>query len=43
MHLGLRKMNKDRRAGKLDEKWNALTDDQKWIQGDLRPDFMYVL
>ncbi|KAJ6125354.1 hypothetical protein N7471_012671 [Penicillium samsonianum] len=43
MHLGLRKMNKDRRAGKLDEKWNALTDDQKWIQGDLRPDFTYVL
>lgn len=43
MHFALRKMNKDRRAGKMDEVWSTLTDDQKWIQGDVRPDFRYTL
>jgi len=43
MHFALRKMNRDREAGKMDEAWGKLTDEQKWIQGDLRPDFRYTL
>ncbi|KPM46401.1 hypothetical protein AK830_g102 [Neonectria ditissima] len=43
MHVALRKMNSNRRAGKMDEKWAALPDEQRWIRGDLRPDFMYTL
>lgn len=43
MFFALRKMNRDRKAGKLDEKWAALSDEQKWIQGDLRPDFVYTI
>jgi MFS family permease len=43
MFFSLRKMNRDRKAGKLDEKWAALSDEQKWIQGDLRPDFVYTI
>jgi len=42
MHFGLKKLNKDRGAGKLDAKWNALDDEQRWIEGDLRPDFVYT-
>ncbi|KAG5802607.1 hypothetical protein H9Q74_012918 [Fusarium xylarioides] len=43
MHLGLRKMNRDRSLGKMDAKWDSLSDEQKWVQGDLRPDFKYTL
>ncbi|KAF5250704.1 hypothetical protein FANTH_4147 [Fusarium anthophilum] len=43
MHFGLRKMNRDRSLGKMDAKWDSLSDEQKWIQGDLRPDFKYTL
>lgn len=43
MHFALRKMNRDRKAGKMDEAWAKLSDEDRWIQGDLRPDFMYTL
>ncbi|KAH7303448.1 major facilitator superfamily transporter [Stachybotrys elegans] len=43
MHFALRRMNSNRRAGKLDESWAALSDEQKWIRGDRRPDFVYTL
>ncbi|KAM5372976.1 hypothetical protein ACJZ2D_007187 [Fusarium nematophilum] len=43
MHFALRKMNRDRRQGKLDAQWDSLTDEDKWIRGDLRPDFIYTL
>lgn len=43
MHFALRVMNKSRKEGKLDEHWGSLSDEQKWIQGDLRPDFVYTL
>ena len=43
MHFALRVMNKSRKAGKLDDKWASLSDEQKWIEGDLRPDFVYTL
>lgn len=43
MHLAFRKINANRRAGKMDESWAKLSDEQKWIQGDVRPDFIYTL
>lgn len=43
MHISLRVSNRKRRAGKMDEKWAGLTDEQKWIEGDRRPDFRYTL
>ena len=43
MHIAFRRMNKSRKAGKMDESWSKLTDEEKWIQGDLRPDFIYTL
>ncbi|KAF5627085.1 major facilitator superfamily transporter [Fusarium sp. NRRL 52700] len=43
MHLGLRKMNRDRSLGKMDAHWDNLSDEQKWVQGDLRPDFKYAI
>ncbi|KAG9252494.1 major facilitator superfamily domain-containing protein [Emericellopsis atlantica] len=42
MHFGLKKLNRDRRAGKLDAKWNSLSEEQRWIEGDHRPDFVYT-
>ncbi|KAI6348139.1 hypothetical protein MCOR25_010850 [Pyricularia grisea] len=43
MHLAFRKMNKDRAAGKMDESWAALSQEEKWARGDRRPDFVYTL
>lgn len=43
MHVALRKMNADRASGKLNAEWDALDDEQKWIKGDRRPDFVYTL
>lgn len=43
MHFALQWENKRRRDGKLDSYWAALTDEQKWIRGDKRPDFIYTL
>jgi hypothetical protein len=31
MHLGLRKINKDRSLGKMDAKWDSLSDEQKLV------------
>lgn len=42
MHFGLKKLNKDRRAGKMDAEWSKLSEEQRWIEGDLRPDFVYT-
>ncbi|KAI6781904.1 uncharacterized protein J7T54_005114 [Emericellopsis cladophorae] len=42
MHFGLKKLNRDRRADKLDAKWNSLSEEQRWIEGDLRPDVYYL-
>lgn len=43
MSYALRRMNANRRAGKMDAKWATLTDQQKRVEGDLRPDFTYTL
>ncbi|CAG9985124.1 unnamed protein product [Clonostachys byssicola] len=43
MHFALRRMNANRKAGKMDAKWAALSEEQRWIEGDLRPDFVYTL
>ncbi|EFQ31568.1 major facilitator superfamily transporter [Colletotrichum graminicola M1.001] len=43
MHVALRIANRNRRAGKMDAKWAAMTDEQRWVAGDERPDFMYTL
>ncbi|KFA52290.1 hypothetical protein S40293_00650 [Stachybotrys chartarum IBT 40293] len=43
MHFALRRLNSSRRAGKMNESWAALSDEQKWIRGDRRPDFKYTL
>jgi hypothetical protein len=43
MHIAFRRINANRRAGKMDEAWSKLSDEDKWIQGDLRPDFIYTL
>ncbi|KAK1959993.1 major facilitator superfamily transporter [Colletotrichum sublineola] len=43
MHFALRISNRNRRNGKMDAKWAAMTDEQRWVAGDKRPDFMYTL
>lgn len=43
MHFALLWENKRRRDGKLDNDWAAMTDEQRWIRGDKRPDFVYTL
>jgi MFS family permease len=43
MHIAFRRMNANRKAGKMDEKWAAMSQEQRWIAGDLRPDFVYTL
>ncbi|KAF4470265.1 allantoate permease [Fusarium albosuccineum] len=43
MHFALARENKNRAAGKLDAKYAAMTEEQKWISGDVRPDFRYTL
>ncbi|EXA29568.1 hypothetical protein FOVG_18958 [Fusarium oxysporum f. sp. pisi HDV247] len=43
MHFALKTSNANRRAGKLDAKWDALTQEEKLIAGDKRPDFVYTI
>jgi MFS family permease len=43
MHIALRRSNANRRAGRMDEKWAVMSEEQRWIAGDNRPDFMYTL
>ncbi|KAF6809212.1 MFS transporter [Colletotrichum plurivorum] len=43
MHIAFRRMNSYRRAGKMNAKWDAMTEEQKWVAGDRRPDFFYTL
>ncbi|CAM1508748.1 Fc.00g055960.m01.CDS01 [Cosmosporella sp. VM-42] len=43
MHFALRKTNRDRNNGKLDAKYASLTEEQRYIAGDMRPDFIYTL
>jgi MFS family permease len=43
MHIAFRRLNANRKAGKMDESWSKLSDEEKWIRGDLRPDFIYTL
>lgn len=43
MHVMLRKENRDRQMGKLDARYAAMTEEQKIISGDVRPDFVYTL
>jgi sugar phosphate permease len=43
MHILLRVLNKRRTAGKLDAKWAGMTEEERWIAGDKRPDFVYTL
>lgn len=43
MHFALRMENRRRARGSLDAKYAAMTDEQKWISGDVRPDFRYTL
>ncbi|KAJ3536193.1 hypothetical protein NM208_g6827 [Fusarium decemcellulare] len=43
MHFGLKAQNVYRRAGKMDAKWDSLTQEEKWIAGDKRPDFVYTV
>ncbi|KAK7978202.1 major facilitator superfamily domain-containing protein [Apiospora saccharicola] len=43
MHLALRKMNRDREAGRMDAKWAAMSEEERWAMGDIRPDFKYTL
>lgn len=43
MYVSLRRSNSNRRAGKMDAKWDTLGEEQRWIEGDRRPDFTYTL
>ncbi|KAK7948855.1 uncharacterized protein PG986_009741 [Apiospora aurea] len=43
MHAALRKMNRDRTAGRMDAKWAAMGEEERWAMGDIRPDFKYTL
>jgi MFS family permease len=43
MHIALRRENQARRAGRRNQKYDALTEEEKAIKGDRRPDFMYTL
>lgn len=43
MHVALRITNARRKAGRIDAKWAAMTAEEKWIAGDMRPDFIYTL
>ncbi|KAK7750164.1 hypothetical protein SLS62_007915 [Diatrype stigma] len=43
MHLALRAENRKRAAGKRDNMLDGLTEEEKMIKGDMRPDFMYTL
>ncbi|ROT40343.1 MFS general substrate transporter [Sodiomyces alkalinus F11] len=42
MHICLKTTNKRRREGKMDAQWEAMSQDERYIAGDKRPDFVYV-
>jgi MFS family permease len=42
MHFALKRENKLRISGKRDNMHDGLSDDEKWIMGDKRPDFIYT-
>jgi len=43
MHVLLALENRRRRSGRRDNMLEGLTQEEKWIRGDKRPDFMYTL
>ncbi|ORY59712.1 major facilitator superfamily transporter [Pseudomassariella vexata] len=43
MHFGLKRENNKRRTGKRDNMLEGLTEEEKLIKGDNRPDFLYTL
>jgi hypothetical protein len=43
MHMLLRMENSKRRTGKRDNMLDGLTQEEKWIKGDKRPEFNYTL
>lgn len=43
MHVLLRIENNKRRSGKRDHMLDGMTQEEKWISGDKRPDFIYTL
>lgn len=43
MHILLRLENRKRRSGQRDNMLEGLTQEEKWIKGDRRPDFIYTL
>jgi cyanate permease len=43
MHVALRRENVKRRSGQRDSLHDGLSDEQKWIKGDRRPDFIYTI
>ncbi|RYP57974.1 hypothetical protein DL770_010536 [Monosporascus sp. CRB-9-2] len=43
MHVMLRLENNRRAAGRMNAKWEAKTEEEKYFSGDKRPDFHYTL
>ncbi|KAH8736147.1 major facilitator superfamily domain-containing protein [Ilyonectria robusta] len=43
MHIALRFQNKYRSQGRMDAKWQEMSEEQQWVAGDKRPDFKYTL
>ena len=43
MHVMLRMENSKRRSGQRDKMHDGLTQEEKWIKGDRRPEFIYTL
>ncbi|KAK6844193.1 hypothetical protein PG995_014303 [Apiospora arundinis] len=43
MHVALRRANRSRSRGGMDAKWAAMSEEQRWASGDVRPDFKYTL
>ena len=43
MHIALRRENSARRSGKRDRMLDGLSEEEKWIKGDNRPEFIYTL
>jgi hypothetical protein len=43
MHIALRLENRKRRSGQRDNMLDGLTEEEKLIKGDKRPDFVYTL
>lgn len=43
MYVSMRRENSKRRSGKRDNMHDGMTDDEIWVAGDNRPDFIYSL